>query len=122
MHLSEALVYVPVPGARSVADIDGGSAIVGCGDGRGDVTIYYEDDPGGAVNLATFSQRALVAFERLADRAATHKVRNVRRQDLRVVGTFSASQRRVTLVGPQAEAALLAWLDVGELDAGELQA
>jgi hypothetical protein len=121
MRPSEAVVYVPVSGATSVSDIDRGSAIVGYGDGRGDVRVYFEDDPGGAINLATFSQRALVAFERLADRAATHKVRNVPRQDLRVVGTFSASQRRVILVGPESEAALLAWLDVAELGAGELQ-
>lgn len=118
----EAVIYVPVPGAASVADVSRGSAVVGFGDGPSDVRVYYEDDPAGAVNLARFAQRALVAYERLIDRAATHKVRLVPRQDLRIVGTFSGSRRRVILAGSESEAALLAWLDADELEAGELQA
>jgi len=105
-----------------MAGIRKGSAIVGRREGRGDVRIYYEDDPGGSTNLATFAQRALVAFERLVDRAPTHKVRIVPREALRVIGTFSPSRRQVALAGRGAEDALVAWLGTDRLESNDLHA
>jgi hypothetical protein len=119
---AEVAMYIPVTGHPAMEGIANGSAIVGRPAGRGDLRIYFQDDPHGAVNLATFAQRALVAYERLIDRAPTHMTRVVPRDALLVVGTYSGSRRQVTLVGPGSEANLLAWLEVDRLEPPELRA
>jgi hypothetical protein len=98
-----------------------GSAIVGLPEAQGEVRIYFQDDPHGAVNLTTFAERALVAYERLASLASISTTRTVPRDALIAIGTYSSARQQVLLAGPASEAELLAWLKKDQLDPSELR-
>ncbi|MBN9624211.1 MAG: hypothetical protein J0H06_14900 [Actinobacteria bacterium] len=118
----EIVVYLPAGGHPATEGIARGSAIVGVPEpGTEEVRIYSEDSLYGQSNMITLADRALVAYERLRDRAPTVTMRVVPRGALVTVGTFDEAAGRIILTGDQSAAAVATWLGVPTLDPAELR-
>jgi hypothetical protein len=117
-------VFVPasatVPIARTIAR---GSAIVGKAgsDETEQVTVDYEGNINGAVNIKTFADRVRAAAGRQSVLYPTVARSIVPRSALYQVGWYDPENGITLLDNLQAKKALVSWLDVKDLDPKELQ-
>jgi hypothetical protein len=117
-------VYVPADGHLPM--IARGSGIVGqpyVGDrplihGGRMVRIYFEGRIYGQANLVTFADRVYHAADRMAQRYPTVATLVVQETELVKVGLFEHGE--VWLDGEHERRQLAGWLDVDEVDEGEL--
>lgn len=101
-------VYVPVQGALS--HIQKGSAIVrGPLERTNNISVYFEGNLHGSSMLATYAKRVAVAAGRAGQVYPTVARAVVEPGDLLCVGEWDGVM--VTASGPQAETALLEWID-----------
>lgn len=97
-----------------------GSAIVGEGDVvLGRMTLDYEGNLFGAVNMRRYVERCVVAWERHADNAPTLARAYLPEWSVIMVAVFDTDSRSV-LVKPIDYEKLAAWLGVEDIDTKEL--
>lgn len=109
-------VYVPAEGTHLTNTLAPASGIVG--EPTGDrITVYYEGNVHGAVNLKTFADKVECAMGRLATRYPTSSVRSVKEEELLRVGTFDPIMGRIAVTDPKA---LASWLGSEKIEATEL--
>src|ERR1035437_2667801 len=89
-------VYVPAEDSPLKAVIKQGSGIVGLDEEDEHVTIYYEGNVYGAMNLKTFKERIACAAGRLATKYPTVAKMRAKREELVLVGQFDYETRRLT--------------------------
>jgi hypothetical protein len=112
-------VYVPKGAARWL--IARGSGVVGSRRGPTErVTIDYEGNLYGAVNLACYANRVARAYYRHATDYPTVARAYVPPEELLQVGWYEPGLGQVTLFTGGAVADLAEWLDVAEIDPDEL--
>jgi hypothetical protein len=109
-------MYVPQPGCHLARTVKGGSAIVGKPAEDGYVLVYYEGNLYGAVNMVTFADRALHAYERMAHRYPTVACALVRQDDLRRVASFYPEYGRVEVEDATQLVDVARWLGLDVTD------
>lgn len=88
-------VYVPKPGALSLNDVHPGSALVGTPHPNGRVTVDFEGNLYGAVNLGTYEERLLHAADRHRTSYPTVARRYVPEDDVILVGTYDTDTKQL---------------------------
>lgn len=105
------LVLIPEPGTG----IDPGSGVVAGTPGTpgpptGYLTVWYEGNRHGAVNLERWADRVHNAADRMLTRYPTIAMRNLPAEQLRAIGTYDPDTGEFTPGIPHWRAALEAWL------------
>lgn len=118
--MREIVLYIPVGGYPSTADIARGSAIVGEPRAGAEVEVYFEGAIYAQENMRTLADRATHASSRMLEGYTTSASRIVPRDALVAVGTFDFGEGRITLTGADSERVVAAWLGTLGLDPAEL--
>lgn len=119
--MDDIVLYLPAGGHAATAGIARGSAIVGRPQAEGElVRIYFEGALYGRRTMPRLADRAVQAAGRLRARYPTVATRVVPREALLVVGTFDFRKGQISLIGPDSESAVAAWLGTTRLDSAEL--
>ena len=123
INCSQLAVFVPADTNVPLASlVERGSAIVGCVDDSDahHITVYYEGNVHGSVNVVTYADRARLAAGRLLASYPTRACAAVDRGTLRQVGWFDQEKGIALLDRGQAQEALTTWLDRESFDPQEL--
>jgi hypothetical protein len=121
----QLMLFVPISRTSLLASIVApGSAIIGPEgsdewDGSEHVTVDYEGNVHGAVNIKTYADRARHAAERQLRRLPTVARCVAQRSELQQVGWFDPERGVTLLTG--AEKAVASWLEVDSVNPQELQ-
>jgi hypothetical protein len=115
-------VYVPAEGTQ--LELEPGAAIVGRPTIDGESVLIDVQGTGGGdrprAEFERFIDRVRYAAGRHRDRYPTSTRRLVAAPQLLAVGRYDEQEQVIYIDGPEAKQRLAAWLDVDELDLGEL--
>lgn len=115
-------VFVPASATAPIARIVArGFAIVGKAGSTEQVTVDYEGNINGAVNIKTFADRARHAAGRQSVLYPTIARRTVHRSELCQVGWFDEHADITLLDDAESREALACWLGMETLDPEELR-